>query len=55
MQWQSSIKEKNAFINNKEGTVEEFWNTHQEYDSIVDEYRKLSGYLARIEHFAFRC
>lgn len=52
VQWQSSIKEKNAFINNKEGTVEEFWDTHQEYDSIVDEYRKLSGYLARIEHFA---
>lgn len=52
VQWQSSIKEKNAFINNKEGTAEEFWNTYHEYDSIVDEYRKLSGYLARIEHFA---
>lgn len=24
----------------------------KKYDSIVDEYRKLSGYLARIEHFA---
>lgn len=51
-QWQSSIQAKNRFINDKQGTSDEFWNTHHEYDSVIEEYRKLSGYLARIEHFA---
>lgn len=51
-QWQSSIQEKDDFIKEKHGTVDEFWNTHHEYDSVIEEYRKLSGYLARIEHFA---
>ena len=35
-----------------EGTAEEFWEIHHEYDSVIDEYRKISGYLARIEYFA---
>lgn len=39
-------------MNKKQGSAEEFWNTHHEYDAVVDEYRKISGYLARIEHFA---
>ena len=51
-QWQLSIQAKNKFINDKQGTADEFWNTHHEYDSVIEEYRKLSGYLARIEHFA---
>lgn len=50
--WSVSIEEKNKYIENNEGTAEEFWESHHEYDSVVDEYRKISGYLARIEHFA---
>lgn len=50
--WSVSIEAKNTYIENNEGTAEEFWESHHEYDSIVDEYRKISGYLARIEHFA---
>lgn len=51
-QWQLSLQAKNKFINDKQGTTDEFWNTYHEYDSVIEEYRKLSGYLARIEHFA---
>ena len=51
-QWSASIEAKNKFVENNEGTVEDFWESHHEYDSVVDEYRKISGYLARIEHFA---
>lgn len=36
----------------KQATLDDFWESHHEYDSVVDEYRKISGYLARIEHFA---
>lgn len=32
--------------------MEDFWNTHHEYDMALEEYRKISGYLARMEHFA---
>lgn len=51
-QWSASIEAKNKFVENNEGTAEDFWESHHEYDSVVDEYRKISGYLARIEHFA---
>ena len=51
-QWSASIEAKNKFVESKEGTAEDFWESHHEYDSVVDEYRKISGYLARIEHFA---
>lgn len=50
--WTEAIEAKNKYVKNKEGTAEEFWKTHQEYDLVIDEYRKISGYLARIEHFA---
>ena len=46
-QWSASIEAKNKFVENND-----FWESHHEYDSVVDEYRKISGYLARIEHFA---
>lgn len=51
-QWNMSLEAKNLYVKSNKGTAEEFWDTHHEYDSIVDEYRKISGYLARIEHFA---
>ena len=51
-QWSIAIEAKNKYVENKEGSAEEFWESHHEYDSAVDEYRKISGYLARIEHFA---
>lgn len=47
-----TIGAKNKFIDNKEGAAEDFWESHHEFDSMVDECRKISGYLARIEHFA---
>lgn len=50
--WSESIEAKNKYIENNEGTAEEFWESHHEYDAVVKEYRKISGYLARIEHFA---
>jgi hypothetical protein len=50
--WSASIEAKNKYVENKEGTAGEFWESHQEYDSVVHEYRKISGYLARIEHFS---
>lgn len=50
-QWSIAIEAKNKYVENKEGSAEEFWESHHEYDSAVDEYRKISGYLARIEHF----
>jgi hypothetical protein len=53
-QWSASIEAKNKFVENSEGTAEDFWESHHEYDSVVDEYRKISGYLARREHFALK-
>lgn len=50
--WKESIEEKNLFIEKENGTGEEFWEIHHEYDTFIGEYRKLSGYLARIEHFS---
>lgn len=51
-QWQLSLQEKDKYVSDKQETAEEFWNAHHEYDSAIEEYRKVSGYLARIEHFA---
>ena len=51
-QWSIAIEAKNKYVENKEGSAEDFWESHHEYDSAVDEYRKILGYLARIEHFA---
>lgn len=51
-QWSIAIEAKNKYVENKEGSAEDFRESHHEYDSAVDEYRKISGYLARIEHFA---
>lgn len=51
-QWSVSITEKNKYVREMQGTAEDFWNTHHEYDVAVNEYRKISGYLARMEHFA---
>ena len=50
--WPESIAALNKFAKNNEGTAEELWKAHPEQESVVDEYRKISGYLARIEHFA---
>lgn len=47
-----SIQEKDKFVSDKQVIAEEFWNAHHEYDSAIEEYRKISGYLARIELFA---
>lgn len=52
IKWSDAIAEKNRYVNDKKGSAKDFWDTHHEYDSVVDEYRKISGYLARIEHFA---
>ena len=46
------MQEKNKFLSAKKGTATEFWSSHHEYDNAIEEYRILSGYLARIEHFA---
>lgn len=50
--WNESAEEKRKFVTAKKGTAIDFWNSHHEYDNAVNEYRVLSGYLARIEHFA---
>lgn len=50
--WNESAEEKRKFVTAKKGTATEFWNTHHEYDNTINEYRVLSGYLARIEHFS---
>lgn len=50
--WVVAIGAKNKYIENNEATAEEFWESHHEYDEVVEKYRKISGYLARIEHFA---
>lgn len=50
--WSEAIDAKNKYVKNTQGRAEEFWNNHHEYQSVIDEYRKISGYLARIEHFA---
>ena len=50
--WSESIAKKNQYISANKGSVEDFWNTHHEYDTAIEEYRKISGYLARMEHFA---
>ena len=50
--WSESIANKNQYVNSGQGTVTDFWNLHHEFDSSIDEYRKISGYLARIEHFS---
>ena len=50
--WNESLQEKNKFLSAKKGTATEFWSSHHEYDNAIEEYRILSGYLARIEHFA---
>lgn len=50
--WNESLQEKNKFLSAKKGTATEFWSSHREYDTAIEEYRILSGYLARIEHFA---
>ena len=39
-------------MKSKQGTAEQYWQLHHEHDSVIAEYRKISGYLARIEHFA---
>lgn len=50
--WSELIELKNRYIESKQGTAEEFWESHHEYDAVIQEYRKISGYLARIEHFS---
>ena len=51
-EYSKAIDEKNHFAREKQGTADEFWREHPEYDRVMDEYSKISGYLARIEHFA---
>jgi len=36
-QWSASIEAKNKFVENSEGTAEDFWESHHEYDSVVYE------------------
>lgn len=49
--WNESAEEKRKFVTAKKGTATEFWNTHHEYDNTINEYRVLSGYLARRAFF----
>ena len=50
--WTLGIEKKNEYVNAKQGTANEFWAEHHEYDAAIEDYRKISSYLARIEHFA---
>jgi hypothetical protein len=50
--WQQSLAARDEFVKSKQGTVNEFWEQHHEYDQVIDEYKRISGYLARIEHFS---
>ncbi len=50
--WQQSILARDDFVKSEQGTAADFWEQHHEYDQEIDEYKKISGYLARIEHFS---
>ncbi len=50
--WTLGIEKKNEYVDAKLGTANEFWAEHHEYDAAIEDYRKISSYLARIEHFA---
>ena len=47
----SNKREKNIY-KEKKGTADDFFASHPEYKGIFEAYREISGYLARIEHFA---
>lgn len=50
--WKTALEARDSFVKSKEGTAESFWKQHHEYDEAISQYRCLSGYLARIEHFS---
>lgn len=50
--WNEAKSEKDEFVSMNLGTAKDFWLKCCKYDDTIEEYRKLSGYLARIEHFS---
>lgn len=50
--WQKSLAARDDFVKSKQGIDTDFWEQNHEFDQVIDEYKKISGYLARIEHFS---